>query len=866
MLRLLLILLVASTVGAMQHQLSLPESSVQEVPRRVVEMNTAHNNADVARRAVRHSENVPELSVVDVAATMMKHVESEDIQAALFHNDTMDFHIAHTDATASFAEPRNARGESSVVCTTCTQGKAGEKLDAGLATVGVKFHADKGSANNAATAVQTKANHAAGKAVKITAHATAKDKANAPAQAVKDGANAAVAGKAYWGEVQKPLAPKSPIVLTPVKKHTLAPLPGATPVFVESPDGRPAEEISRDSILPCAWAEDTKRSNNILGERTLLDDLAASHITFISAVYADRNVSKTTMRTGDVIVLIGTLGGHPEPIGTATRTVSFRAKQPVLGPTDESHQLPEKLTETVILHVHTNTETRITKTTTYANVSEFNIVRDDIVCGAMDKAAETSQIMTTKAAAQKVGEQMMRAEVERVASGNAIIDAPQITSTNDRVRTIEAVVANPRHAPPNLHTILCEPRQFEPRQFGTTARNRGFTQRQFVINEAPATEHEISNSLKPLVVTLKHDQFLDETANVLVAKDRDAVDRNADTQTTLEQQHRDHAPAMYKLLKELHTSSRAVENTKYTVNRRAVVQELTTTGQNQEAAPSMTTRNASSHSAGDCGDSPFYCNNTHTLAVFDTGEAANLACTRTSDVVADDILVLVAFFFAVFVTFTALAAPPAAVATAAAAAVDASGTPPPSPDRSTGASGGPASLFSAPSLTNFRKSFVAVARHAIAVRTIVPWLRAVRHLGHTNIAAAVQIRVRWLARAVAHPAKTTTCASTAGARTETAKRRPGCNMIGQHCCRRRRQAAMSNPTRRTRIEIRMAAILIGLLGSFSGILSKKFEMVSPGGPTGGPIENLCPITNCAKSKNCPFTGALTTCQLKQASW
>ena len=132
MLRLLLILLVASTVGAMQHQLSLPESSVQEVPR-VDEMNTAHNNADVARRAVRHSENVPELSVVDVAATMMKHVESEDIQAALFHNDTMDFHIAHTDATASFAEPRNARGESSVVCTTC-QGKAATAMPGASST------------------------------------------------------------------------------------------------------------------------------------------------------------------------------------------------------------------------------------------------------------------------------------------------------------------------------------------------------------------------------------------------------------------------------------------------------------------------------------------------------------------------------------------------------------------------------------------------------------------------------------------------------------------------------------------------------------------------------------------------------------
>ena len=834
----LLVLFWASTVNAMQHQLSLPESSVQEVPR--VEMNAAHNNADVARRvrrAVCHSEDVPERSIVDVAATIT-HVEPKGTQAALLHNDTMDLHI---DATVSFVEPHNSRGESSVVCTTCTQGKAGEKLDAGLATVGIKFRADNGSAIKAATAVQAKANHVAGKAVKITAHATTteKDKANAPAQVVKNGANAVgdthiveasatVAGNAFQGKVTKPLALKLPLVSTPVKNHTLAPLPSTV-------------------------AEATKNMPDIVAWST-----TQTQETTLAPV-----TQKTML---DATVRIATLGGHPEPIGTATRTVSFRAKQPVLGPTDESHQLPEKLTETVILHVHTNTETRITKTTTYANVSEFNIVRDDIVCGAMDKAAETSQIMTTKAAAQKVGEQMMRAEVERVASGNAIIDAPQITSTNDRVRTIEAVVANPRHAPPNLHTILCEPRQFEPRQFGTTARNRGFTQRQFVINEAPATEHEISNSLKPLVVTLKHDQFLDETANVLVAKDRDAVDRNADTQTTLEQQHRDHAPAMYKLLKELHTSSRAVENTKYTVNRRAVVQELTTTGQNQEAAPSMTTRNASSHSAGDCGDSPFYCNNTHTLAVFDTGEAANLACTRTSDVVADDILVLVAFFFAVFVTFTALAAPPAAVATAAAAAVDASGTPPPSPDRSTGASGGPASLFSAPSLTNFRKSFVAVARHAIAVRTIVPWLRAVRHLGHTNIAAAVQIRVRWLARAVAHPAKTTTCASTAGARTETAKRRPGCNMIGQHCCRRRRQAAMSNPTRRTRIEIRMAAILIGLLGSFSGILSKKFEMVSPGGPTGGPIENLCPITNCAKSKNCPFTGALTTCQLKQASW
>ena len=330
----LLVLFWASTVNAMQHQLSLPESSVQEVPR--VEMNAAHNNADVARRvrrAVCHAEDVPERSIVDVAATIT-HVEPKGTQAALLHNDTMDLHIAHRDATVvSFVEPHNSRGESSVVCTTC-QGKAGEKLDAGLATVGIKFRADNGSAIKAATAVQAKANHVAGKAVKITAHATTteKDKANAPAQVVKNGANAVgdthiveasatVAGNAFQGKVTKPLALKLPLVSTPVKNHTLAPLPSTV-------------------------AEATKNMPDIVAWSTTQTQ--------------ETTLAPVTQKTmPDATVRIATLGGRPEPIGTATRAVvSFRAKQPVMGPTDESHRLLEKLSASFIEVMEARWQTR----------------------------------------------------------------------------------------------------------------------------------------------------------------------------------------------------------------------------------------------------------------------------------------------------------------------------------------------------------------------------------------------------------------------------------------------------------------------------------------------------------------------------
>ena len=471
--------------------------------------------------------------------------------------------------------------------------------------------------------------------------------------------------------------------------------------------------------------------------------------------------------------------------------------------------------ETVILHVHITSETRTTNFTTYANVSTFNSVRDDGVCDAMDEAFETSQMITTEAAAQKVAEQMTRAEVERVASRNAIVDAPQIASTNDRVRTIEAVVVNPRHTSSILHAILCEPRQFERKLLGMTARNRCFTQRQFAINEAPATEHEFSSSLKPLVVTLKHDQFLDGTANVLVAEDHDAVDRKyADTQTTLEQQHRDHARAMYDLPQEVHTALRTVKSTKYTVgflNGRAVVQDLTKTiGQHQEAAPAMTTRNASSHSAGDRGGSQ--------LAVIDMtrtnecqraagvvyeGKVTKMACTHADDEdmekagIANGVLVFVAVSSVVFIVVIALAAA-AAAAAAAAEAVD-----PPSSDSSTGGSVGSSA---APVSTIFRNSLNAVAWCVVTVRALFSWAgsEAFRSDDHRRSVIAGW----WLARAVGHhTANSPTCTPTVTTKLEP--RRHGRGTAGP----RGAPLVLSRPsTRRFRgTETRAAAILVSLV-------------------------------------------------------
>lgn len=209
--------------------------------------------------------------------------------------------------------------------------------------------------------------------------------------------------------------------------------------------------------------------------------------------------------------------------------------------TDENQQQHEKLVETVNKNIKrlTNTDTRITMIDDNVSNVRAQVERDfprvrDSVDEVHALFATLSEAVETKAV-QKDVEQMWE-EVERFASRDAL-DALQI-SINDSVRTMESAVD---HNTQNLQSKLAELDQYE-RKLGTKASKVDLTQLQFKINEACVTKHELSSSLKPLIV--KHDQFLGK----MVDLDR-AVGRKADMQTTLE--HRDHIQELYHLLQEV---------------------------------------------------------------------------------------------------------------------------------------------------------------------------------------------------------------------------------------------------------------------------------------------------------------------------